>query len=203
MFNGCSHLTNITTQGNLLISAARNINNMFDNCSALTSIDLKGSTFANVTDASWMFNDCSALTEIKVNTDVRGLPSSAVSTAMFNGCFVLVGGALGGKQQQLLVRRQSQGLASLCLILGMMDAGVYRVRYVGDLLSLQQRAALGFAFQPAATGHVEHVFILEQMLLPTPYTSRQVILSAMTGQQAAVVAGGLIALALQRHMTEV
>ena len=42
------------------------MNSMFDNCSALTSLDLSGWNTSNVTDMGYMFRGCSALKTIRM-----------------------------------------------------------------------------------------------------------------------------------------
>ena len=93
MFKDCRYFTTFVTPTGFNPSAATNMSNMFSGCSNVTKIDLKASTFTNLTDASNMFNGCSALTEVKVNTNIRNLPAGATTTNMFAGCTNLKGGA--------------------------------------------------------------------------------------------------------------
>jgi len=65
-----------------------NMGQMFDGCSALTSIDLSSFNAANVSDLHRMFYNCSSLTTIYCNDAW----SCDKSTNMFDGCTALVGG---------------------------------------------------------------------------------------------------------------
>ena len=60
------------------------MNNMFSNCSSITSLDLSNFDTSNVTNMSAMFNECTNLTSIDLSSFDT---SSATSTGyMFCGC---------------------------------------------------------------------------------------------------------------------
>ena len=102
-------ITGLGVIGGYFVNNTRTTN-MFNNCSALTSLDVSGFDSSKVTDMSGMFNGCSSLTSIdvsKFNTskvvdmntmftnchklsslDVSGFDTSMVTnmSSMFNGC---------------------------------------------------------------------------------------------------------------------
>ena len=65
-------------------SSVRYMNNMFFNCSSLTSLDVSGFNTSKVVDMDGMFYNCSSLTKL----DVSGFNTSIVSdmSRMFYGC---------------------------------------------------------------------------------------------------------------------
>ena len=86
MFNGCSALKSLDLT-NFNTAKVTNMGNMFNGCSVLTSLDLTNFNTANVTDMSFMFHGCSALTSLdltKFNT------AKVVNMGnMFYGCSAL------------------------------------------------------------------------------------------------------------------
>ena len=73
---------------NLNTSKVTNLKSMFEECSALTELDLVGFDVRKVTDASSMFESCTLLKTI-YNDHSWSIPTT---TDMFNGCTSLVGG---------------------------------------------------------------------------------------------------------------
>ncbi len=69
-FNGATNLKSIT--GTINTDSAQDTGYMFNNCYALTEVDLSGFDASNVTDMSYMFYKCSALAEV----DLSGLNAS-------------------------------------------------------------------------------------------------------------------------------
>ena len=65
MFNGCSALKSLDLT-NFNTAKVTNMDNMFYRCSTLTSLDLKNFNTANVTDMNHMFYDCSALESLVI-----------------------------------------------------------------------------------------------------------------------------------------
>ena len=114
LFDGFSKLTVINDIGNLNTANVENMNNMFANCSALTTLDLHTFNTAKVTDMAMMFYRCTGLTSLRVSswntanvTDMRQMfqDCSALAllnlsswntakvtsmTSMFEGCSALV-----------------------------------------------------------------------------------------------------------------
>lgn len=84
MFSGFSSLTEIEGLALLDTSKVLDMDSMFLNCYALTSLDLSSWNTANVRDMQNMFRDCFALTSL----DLSGWDTSKVSsmTMMFSGC---------------------------------------------------------------------------------------------------------------------
>ncbi len=91
-FNGATNLKSIT--GTINTDSAQDTGYMFNNCYALTEVDLSGFDASNVTDMSYMFYKCSALTEV----DLSGQNASKVTTMqyMFEGCSSLTSVNLKG-----------------------------------------------------------------------------------------------------------
>ena len=83
-FYGMSNLESIMGFEYLNTVQVTNMQGMFYNCSALTSLDVNSFNTAKVTTMADMFRGCSALTEL----DLRGFNTSSVTTmaAMFHSC---------------------------------------------------------------------------------------------------------------------
>ena len=86
MFNGCSALTSLDLT-NFNTAKVTNMSFMFHGCSALKSLDLTNFNTANVTDMSFMFHGCSALTSL----DLTNFNTAKVTymNNMFEGCSAL------------------------------------------------------------------------------------------------------------------
>lgn len=93
MFNGCSSLTSIDLRG-FDTSNVTNMEQMFASCSALTKLNLSGLDTSNVTNMRNMFSNCSSLT----NLDLSGLDTSNVTNmlSIFYGCSALTSLNLNG-----------------------------------------------------------------------------------------------------------
>ena len=83
MFYECSSLSSIDLS-NFNTSNVTDMNRMFSSCSSLSSIDLSGLNTSNVTDMSVMFYNCTGLTSL----DLSGLNTSNVTdmSVMFHNC---------------------------------------------------------------------------------------------------------------------
>ena len=66
-FYGCKNLTNIEGIENLNTENVTYMNSMFNECTALKSLDLTNFNTAKVTNMSYMFYDCSALASLNVS----------------------------------------------------------------------------------------------------------------------------------------
>ena len=66
-FDGCKNLTEIKGIENLNTENVTHMNSMFNECTALKSLDLTNFNTAKVTNMSYMFNDCSALASLNVS----------------------------------------------------------------------------------------------------------------------------------------
>ena len=86
MFNGCSALTSLDLT-NFNTAKVTNMSYMFNGCSALKSLDLTNFNTAKVTEMGNMFNGCSALTSL----DLTNFNTANVKFMdyMFNGCSAL------------------------------------------------------------------------------------------------------------------
>ncbi len=84
MFNGCSGLTSLDLS-NLDTSKVTNMAYMFSGCSGLTSLDLSSFNSYEVTDMANMFNDCSNISAIYVSEDFM-TDKVTSSSDMFSGC---------------------------------------------------------------------------------------------------------------------
>ena len=86
MFNGCSALTSLDLT-NFNTAKVTDMSFMFKGCSALTSLDLTNFNTAKVVNMGFMFYDCSALTSL----DLTNFNTANVvfMDNMFNGCSAL------------------------------------------------------------------------------------------------------------------
>ena len=89
-FDNCSNLTSINNIEYLNTANVTDMNDMFNNCSGLISLDLSSFNTANVEYMSYMFNGCSGLTTIYVSDDFTTNKVSE-SNDMFSSCSNLKG----------------------------------------------------------------------------------------------------------------
>ncbi|MCQ2196525.1 MAG: DUF285 domain-containing protein [Bacteroidaceae bacterium] len=84
LFYGFSSLIAIVNLGALDVSAMTDMNNMFNGCAKLVSVDLSKFNTSKVTNMNNMFNGCSSL----MTLDMTGFDMSKVitMTGMFSGC---------------------------------------------------------------------------------------------------------------------
>ena len=87
LFNGFSKLTAISGIGNLNTANVEDMNNMFANCSSLTTLDLHTFNTAKVTNMSLMFYHCSGLTSLRVSKFNTANVTNMLQ--MFDGCSLL------------------------------------------------------------------------------------------------------------------
>ncbi len=86
-FCGCQDLTNIEGIEYLNTENVTNMNGMFYDCLALTTLDIANFDTKNVTNMSHMFNDCYTLTTLDVsNFDTQNVTNMS---GMFWGCAAL------------------------------------------------------------------------------------------------------------------
>ena len=93
MFNNCSALTSLDLSG-FDTSNVTGMNYMFKNCGSLTSLDLSGFDTSNVTSMIDMFNYCGSLTSL----DLSGFDTSNTVSMMemFSNCSALTSLDLSG-----------------------------------------------------------------------------------------------------------
>ena len=86
MFEDCVALTTLDLKS-FNTSKVETMHSMFEGCKALQALDLKNFNTQNVTDMSWMFRNCFALTSL----DLTNFNTSEVKSmhSMFNGCYLL------------------------------------------------------------------------------------------------------------------
>jgi len=84
LFNGFSKLTAIDDIGNLNTANVEDMNNMFANCSLLTTLDLRSMNTAKVTNMAMMFYHCSGLTSLRVSK--FNTANVTNMNQMFDGC---------------------------------------------------------------------------------------------------------------------
>ena len=87
LFDGFSKLTVINDIGNLNTENVEDMNNMFANCSALTTLDLHTFNTAKVTNMAMMFYHCSGLTSLLVGS--FNTANVTTMNQMFDGCALL------------------------------------------------------------------------------------------------------------------
>ena len=87
MFYECSSLTSIDVSG-FNTKNVTNMQSLFDGCSSLTSLDVSSFNTENVTDMRWMFCGCSSLTSL----DLSGFNTKNVTLIndIFYGCSSLI-----------------------------------------------------------------------------------------------------------------
>ena len=84
LFDGFSKLTVINDIGNLNTANVEDMNNMFANCSLLTTLDLHTFNTAEVTNMAMMFYRCSGLTSLLVGS--FNTANVTNMNQMFDGC---------------------------------------------------------------------------------------------------------------------
>ena len=89
-FNSCIILQHIEGIRNLNTEKVTDMSNMFDGCSALTSLDVSNFNTKNVTNMSGMFFDCKSLTTIFCNKDWN-VGYNVDGDDMFENCTKLKG----------------------------------------------------------------------------------------------------------------
>ena len=83
-FSGCKSLKTLDNLDCLDVSAAISLNNMFQSCTKLVSLDLSSFNTGNVTDMSGMFELCRSLRELNLSSfDTRNCSDMG---GMFSGC---------------------------------------------------------------------------------------------------------------------
>ena len=91
-FNGCTNLTEIKGIQYLNTSQVTNMEQMFEDCESLKSLDLSSFNTAKVTNMSGMFFGCSALETILVGSSGWNVDMVKQSNYMFSSCKKLTGG---------------------------------------------------------------------------------------------------------------
>lgn len=84
LFNGFSALTAIDDIDNLNTENVEDMNNMFADCSSLTTLDLHTFNTAKVTNMALMFYHCSGLTSLRVS--IWNTANVTNMNQMFDGC---------------------------------------------------------------------------------------------------------------------
>ena len=87
LFNGFSKLTAISGIGNLNTANVEDMNNMFANCSSLTTLDLHTFNTAKVTNMAMMFYHCIGLTSLRVSK--FNTANVTTMNQMFDSCSLL------------------------------------------------------------------------------------------------------------------
>ena len=89
-FSWLQNLTEIEGLNNINTSMVTSMENMFSNCTSLTTLDLSGFNTANVTTMGSMFRNCESLQTIYVS-DKWNTEAVTWSGLMFSGCYNLFG----------------------------------------------------------------------------------------------------------------
>ncbi len=84
MFYGCSKVEEIVFGENFTVESANNLNDMFNGCGSLKTLDLSGFNTANVTNMDDVFRGCSSLTELKLSN--WNTANVTTMWSMFEGC---------------------------------------------------------------------------------------------------------------------
>ncbi|MBR2184082.1 MAG: DUF285 domain-containing protein [Prevotella sp.] len=117
LFDGFSKLTVINDIGKLNTDNVEDMNNMFANCSLLTTLDLHTFNTAKVTNMSMMFYHCSGLTSLRVS--IWNTANVTNMNQMFDGCSSLTTLNLGAWNTAKVTNMTSmfQGCSALVAIL--------------------------------------------------------------------------------------
>lgn len=103
---------------NELLSACDNVtncNNMFYQCSSLTSLDLSNFKLSAVTSMNRMFNGCSSLTSLEIGTDDTTYSSNLSSQFLFYYCTNLNSVTIRGTNVMMISSSNAfTGLKSTC-----------------------------------------------------------------------------------------
>ena len=83
MFNGWTSLTTVDLSG-LDFSEVTNMSRFFEKCTSLTSVDFGQADISAVTDFSYMFSGCTSLQSVSMNIDTSGVSSGVTMTHMFS-----------------------------------------------------------------------------------------------------------------------
>ena len=128
----CTNLTSITGMENLNTTNVTNMNCMFNNCVALTSLDLSKFNTSNVTNMSGMFGGCSALTSLNVSkfntTNVTDMSS------MFRLCSAL--SSLDVSNFNTANVKDMSGMFSYCTSLTSLDLSNFNTANVTTMESM-------------------------------------------------------------------
>ncbi len=90
MFSGMTALTGITGWENLNTTKVADMQGMFQNCTALTNLDLTELNISKVNNMTNMFSGCSQLATIRVSDEFQ-VADDCDGTDMFSGCEKLTG----------------------------------------------------------------------------------------------------------------
>jgi surface protein len=133
MFQGCSSLTSLNLS-NLNTSKVTNIGCMFNNCSELTSLDLSKFDTSKVTDMHSVFEGCSKLTKITFPQNF-GFPTAEGATnnmdSMFECCTSLTSLDLSSFNTSKVT--YMGGLFDSCSSLTSLDLSIFNTSNVTDM----------------------------------------------------------------------
>ena len=111
-FQGCTNIETVTFNSNDVENAKVTISdNMFVNCTKLTSIDLSKVSLNDEKIGENAFNGCTALSEIKFAANTKTISKSA-----FYGCTALTAVDLADKQTQTIGQNAFQNCTSLATL---------------------------------------------------------------------------------------
>ena len=133
-FGNHNYLTEIEGIQYLNTSSVTTMQNMFYNCSSLTSLDVSGFDTGNVTDMSYMFSGCSGLTSL----DVSGFNTANVTDMryMFQGCSSLTSLNISGFDTGEVTNMQS--MFDGCSSLTILDLSEFDTRNVTNMFGMFQ-----------------------------------------------------------------
>jgi surface protein len=95
LFSGLTNLKSVDFNGMLDTRYVTDFSKMFQNCSSLTSVNLKGLDFSAATNLNFMFSGCSSLKEIKNFSAINAAHPTTVKR-MFYSCAALTSLDLSG-----------------------------------------------------------------------------------------------------------
>lgn len=88
-FYGCNALASVSGMTNL--RGVTRMDHMFNSCSALAELDLRGMSPASLSSLLYTFGTCTSLAKILVDADWE-LPKGCTGSSTFYNCKAIVGG---------------------------------------------------------------------------------------------------------------
>lgn len=148
-FNKCYNLTAIEGISNLNTSEVTNMANMFEYCSALTTLNVSNFNTSNVTNMSYMFYGCASLETIRVASEATDWSTGAVTDSgnMFSGC-TSIEGKTGGIAYD-------SGNGKTHINYAKVKGGYFTVKLqliAGHSLTLEGDIGVNFYIYPSAAG---------------------------------------------------
>lgn len=86
MFYGCSNLLTLNLSSSFNTSSVKDMGNMFNGCSGLSTLDLSNFNTSNVTTIGGMFKNCSGLSSLNLSNFDTSKVADTGMVEMFYSC---------------------------------------------------------------------------------------------------------------------